>query len=64
MEWRGTFKDRFGDTFRLCCDDKTLQGAIEYFIENILEQEKKRINCQKVPEKVVLNGVEYKPVNK
>ena len=23
-----------------------------------------RINCQKVPEKVVLNGVEYKPVNK
>ena len=23
-----------------------------------------RIACQKIPEKVVLNGVEYKPVNK
>mgnify|MGYP000975288456 CR=1 FL=1 len=38
--------------------------GVESFIENLLEQEKKRINCQKVPEKVVLNGVEYKPVNK
>lgn len=44
MEWRGTFEDRFGDTFRLCCDDKTLQGAVESFIENLLEQEKKRIS--------------------
>ena len=42
MEWRGTFKDRFGDTFRLCCDDKTLQGAVESFIENILEQERNK----------------------
>jgi hypothetical protein len=44
MEWRGTFEDRFGDTFRLCCDNKTLQKTIEYFIENLLEQEKKRIS--------------------
>ena len=44
MDWRETFKNRFGDTFRLCCDDKTLQGGVESFIENLLEQEKKRMS--------------------
>lgn len=44
MDWRETFKDQFGDTFRLCCDDKTLQGAVESYIENLLEQERKRIS--------------------
>jgi len=44
MDWRETFKDQFGDTFRLCCDDKTLQGAVESFIENILEQERQRMS--------------------
>ena len=44
MDWRENFNDRFGDTFRLCCDDKTLQGAVESFIENLLEEERQRMS--------------------
>lgn len=48
MDWRETFKNRFGDTFRLCCDDKTLQGGVESFIENLLANREKEI-AEEVP---------------
>lgn len=39
------FREKFGDTFKLCCDDQTLQEVIEAFIETSLrevEEEAKR----------------------
>lgn len=36
IEWEKEFEEKFGDTFRLCCDDKTLSPVIKTFIQNLL----------------------------
>lgn len=35
-EWEKKFDGRFGDTFRLCCDDETLSPVIKDYIHSLL----------------------------
>ena len=35
-EWENEFDERFGDTFRLCCDDETLSPVIKGHIRTLL----------------------------
>lgn len=58
------FRNRFGDTFNLCVDDKTLQGEIESLIREALEAQEKEFRNSKEYRELKEKAWKYDQLNK